>query len=148
MTHSDEDPKATKEALVDSITALVRDSSRGYDQSNYQESTFLRDVIGAIETHDAALVASVQAQQYAATREALADSLTAFLRNRWPDGTEVTFQHRTGALGGEIADALLASTGPLLDAEEVWAEGHEAHRINSRSTLAAQVDNPYRAEKP
>lgn len=82
-------------------------------------------------------VASVRAQQYAVTREALAKSLHENFN---------AARGRNGVDPLDLADALLAPDGPLLDAADVWDEGVAstmwAIPNSNRSGIVSR--NPYR----
>ena len=96
--------------------------------------------------------ASVQAQQYAATRKQIAqwiirDMGSTRQLDEYIDEVQAEFLSR--------ADALLASTGPLLDAGEVWDASMKAElfRLSKRIQPDGMIDqhelmrpvaNPYR----
>lgn len=128
------------------------------------------DPLRKIEQLEAELAAT-KAQQWAATREALAKALCKFDmqgKNRSLDevvapGRELWMRYL------DQADALLTSTGPLLDAGEVWDAAIKAARefieeqgypitakrldgtIPANSTVPYPENppvNPYRTERP
>ena len=93
-------------------------------------------------------VAATHAQQYAATREAIAQVI---FNSRGGSG-KVWPEHPEGSrsLAGQSwhdASALLATPGPLLDAAEVWDAGFWANdSYNSASDPIPT--NPYREARP